>query len=105
MPNHIALVGEFRRDVSSGMPTIDGPTDKVVSILNRIPYLLRRIDELESALRPISHYYEVNKNSDGPTFLINKADGQRAFDVMDVTQAFSPRPMESLPKKYEYPAR
>lgn len=69
------------------------------SFLKKIPFLLKRIQELEEALYPLAYYYNMNENNEASTFLINKSDGARAREMLDPKQSYREE------KKYEYPAR
>lgn len=64
--------------------------------LKKIPFLFKRIEELESALVPFARIFKVNERFDLEMLEVYKADCKRAFDKLDSTQPyrFATPPME-----------
>ena len=94
MPNHIDFVEAVRKDVAMNMP--NGMDN---AFLSKVPFLLKRIDELERVLLPFSRAYNMNKQYGKPAILVNTEDLRRADDMLDPKQSIK------APKRFEFPAR
>ena len=94
MTNFIDYVEAIRKDIAMNMP--NGMDN---AFLNKVPFLLKRIDELERALLPFSRAYNMNKQYHQKATLVNTEDLKRADDALD------PKQSAKAPKRFEYPAR
>lgn len=93
MANHIKLVEQVEKEVSTGLP--DGmDTD----FLKKIPVLFKRIRELENALAPLARVYYTNSKFNLPTNEVYMTDLKRAYDVLDPAQSLVEK------KTFFYPA-
>jgi hypothetical protein len=82
MPNHINFVEAIRNDIAKDMPNgMDS------SFLNKVPFLIKRIDELEAALVPFARAYNMNKQYNKPAAMVNTSDLKHADDMMDPKQS------------------
>lgn len=91
--NLIVVVDSVKREMELGMP--NGMTD---GFMRKIPFLLRRIDELEAALVPFARAYEVNEKFTEEMVQVYKVDTMKAAAVMDRRNSIEmPKQLPEIP--------
>lgn len=83
MPNFIEIVDGIRKEMAMHMP--DGMDEQ---FLKKIPFLFKRIEELETALVPFARVFKVNERFSLGMLEVYKTDCKKAFDVLDSTQPY-----------------
>lgn len=86
------MVDSVKREYNMGMP--DGMDE---SFLKRIPYLFRRIEELESALIPFARCFHTNRDVNVEMLNVYKSDCKKAFEMVDSHNAYVPEVVYEIP--------
>lgn len=96
MQNHINIVNSIKKDIALHLP--NGMDEQ---FLKKIPYLLKRINELELALVPFA-----KKHAQGghPTTTASDVNVSR-FDCEFAWQMLDPKNSVQMERKVEYPYR
>lgn len=92
--NYMRFSEDIRIEMERGLPN---GLDNMFS--RKLPFLMKRLDELERALAPFARLYDISRNDNQELIYAYKKDCQQAFNVLSLHNAYD------VPKKLpEFPA-